>query len=99
MTLYLWLLEILIKTMMEKFKIIEHEFRYILTHVGEKKLTNEELYAFSKECEHKEDDNLEYEEFILLNEIPTFSIKKGFKRIILIRLKRSYIMKKYLLSL
>ena len=46
-------------------KITNHEFRYILTHVGENKFTNEEVDAFFKECELKEDDNLEYEEFIL----------------------------------
>ena len=46
-------------------KITNHEFRYILTHVGENKFTNEEVDEFFKECELKEDDNLEYEEFIL----------------------------------
>ena len=69
-------------------KITNHEFRYILTHVGENKFTNEEVDAFFKECGLKEDDNLEYEEFILLNKISTFSIRKEFKRSILIRLLR-----------
>ena len=46
-------------------KITNHEFIYILTHVGESKFTNEEVDAFFKEYELKEDDNIEYEEFIL----------------------------------
>ena len=46
-------------------KITNHEFRYILTHVGENLFTDEEVNALFKECDLKEDDNLNYEDFIL----------------------------------
>ena len=46
-------------------KITNHEFRYILTHVGEKLFTDEEVDALFKECDLKENDNLDYEEFIV----------------------------------
>ena len=49
----------------EDGKITNHEFRYILTHVGENTFTEEEVDSFFKECDLKEDDELEYEEFIL----------------------------------
>ena len=45
-------------------KITNHEFRYILTHVGENLFTDEEVDALFKECDLKEDDNLNYEDFI-----------------------------------
>ena len=46
-------------------KITNHEFRYILTHVGDNLYTDEEVDALFKECDLKEDDDLEYEEFVL----------------------------------
>ena len=45
-------------------KITNHEFRYILTHVGENLFTDEEVDALFKDCNLKENDNLDYEEFI-----------------------------------
>ena len=45
-------------------KITNHEFRYILTHVGDNTFTNEEVDAFFNECGLKDEDELEYEEFI-----------------------------------
>ena len=46
-------------------KITNHEFRYILTHIGENTFSDEEVDSLFMECDIKEDDNLEYEEFIL----------------------------------
>ena len=45
-------------------KITNHEFRYILTHVGENLFTDEEVDALFKDCNLNENDNLDYEEFI-----------------------------------
>jgi calmodulin len=47
-------------------KITNQEFRFFLTHVGENTYTDEEVDSLFKECGLKEDDELEYEEFILL---------------------------------
>ena len=46
-------------------KIANHEFRYILTHVGDNLYTDEEVDALFNECDLKENDDLEYEEFVL----------------------------------
>ena len=46
-------------------KITNHEFRYILTHVGDNLYTDEEVDALFNECDLKENDDLEYEEFVL----------------------------------
>ena len=46
-------------------KITNHEFRYILTHVGENTFSDEEVNSLFSECGLKDDDNLEYEDFIL----------------------------------
>ena len=46
-------------------KITNREFRYILTHVGENLFTEEEVDSLFKECELNENDDMEYEEFIL----------------------------------
>ncbi len=46
-------------------KITNHEFKYILTHVGENIFTEEEVNNLFKECGLKEDDEIEYEDFIL----------------------------------
>jgi calmodulin len=47
-------------------KITNQEFRFFLTHVGENTYTDEEVDSLFKDCGLKEDDELEYEEFILL---------------------------------
>ena len=47
-------------------KITNQEFRYFLTHVGENTYTDEEVDSLFKDCGLKDDDELEYEEFILL---------------------------------
>ena len=46
-------------------KITNREFRYILTHVGDNLFTEEEVDSLFKECELNENDDMEYEEFIL----------------------------------
>ena len=45
-------------------KITNHELRYFLTHVGENTYTDEEVDSLFKECGLKDDDELEYEDFI-----------------------------------
>ena len=45
-------------------KITNQEFRYILTHVGENLLTNEEVDSLFKECGLQDDGELNYEEFV-----------------------------------
>ena len=45
-------------------KITNHEFRYILTHVGDNLYTDEEVDSLFKECDLREDDDLEYEAFV-----------------------------------
>jgi calmodulin len=47
-------------------KITNQEFRFFLTHVGENTYTDGEVDSLFKDCGLKEDDELEYEEFILL---------------------------------
>ena len=47
-------------------KITNHEFKYILTHVGENKFSEKEVDEFFKDCNINEDEELDYEEFILL---------------------------------
>ena len=47
-------------------KITNREFKYILTHVGENTFTDEEVDALFKDCNLKEEDDLDYEEFVLL---------------------------------
>ena len=46
-------------------KITNHEFRYILTHVGDNKFSDKEVDELFKECEIKDDGELEYENFIM----------------------------------
>ena len=46
-------------------KITNHEFRYILTHVGENKFSEKEVDDLFKECELNNDGELQYEDFIL----------------------------------
>ncbi len=45
-------------------KITNHEFRYILTHVGENTFTDEEVNGLFSECGLKDDEELNYEDFI-----------------------------------
>ena len=45
-------------------KITNLEFKYILTHIGENKFSPEEVDALFKECNLKEEDELDYEDFI-----------------------------------
>ena len=47
-------------------KITNHEFKYILTHVGENKFSEKEVEEFFKDCNINENDELDYEDFILL---------------------------------
>ena len=47
-------------------KITNYEFKYILTHVGENKFSEKEVDAFFKDCNLNENDELDYEDFILL---------------------------------
>ena len=47
-------------------KITNHEFRYILTHVGDNKLSDKEVDELFKDCELNENGDLEYEDFVLL---------------------------------
>ena len=46
-------------------KITNQEFRYFLTHIGENIYTNEDVDSLFKECGLKDDDELEYEDFIV----------------------------------
>ena len=46
-------------------KITNREFKYILTHVGEDPFTEEEVDDLFKDCNLKEEDDLEYDEFVL----------------------------------
>ena len=46
-------------------KITNHEFKYILTHVGDNLFTEEEVNNLFSECGLKEDEEIEYEDFIL----------------------------------
>ena len=47
-------------------KITNREFKYILTHVGENTFSEEEVEGLFKDCGLKEEDELEYEDFVLL---------------------------------
>ena len=46
-------------------KITNHEFRYILTHVGDNKFSDKDVDELFKECEIKDEGELEYENFIM----------------------------------
>ena len=46
-------------------KITNQEFKYILTHVGDNKFSDKEVDELFKECEIKDDGELEYENFII----------------------------------
>ncbi len=46
-------------------KITNYEFRYILTHVGENKFSDKEVDELFKECNIKDEGELEYENFIM----------------------------------
>ena len=46
-------------------KITSREFKYILTHVGERTFTEEEVEALFKDCGLKDNEDIEYEDFIL----------------------------------
>ena len=46
-------------------KITNHEFRYILTHVGENRFSDEDVDGLFKECDLKEDDDLACEDFVV----------------------------------
>ena len=46
-------------------KITNYEFRYILTHVGENKFSDKEVDEFFKDCDLKDEGEIEYENFIL----------------------------------
>ena len=46
-------------------KIKNKEFRYILTHVGENLFTEEEVDNLFKDCGLKNEEDLEYDEFVL----------------------------------
>ena len=46
-------------------KITNHEFRYILTHVGDNKFSDKDVDELFKECEIKDEGELEYENFII----------------------------------
>ena len=47
-------------------KITNREFKYILNHVGENTFSEEEVEGLFKDCGLKEEDELEYEDFVLL---------------------------------
>ena len=47
-------------------KITNREFKYILTHVGENTFSEKEVEGLFKDCGLKEEDELEYEDFVLL---------------------------------
>ena len=46
-------------------KITNHEFRYILTHVGENRFSDEDVDGLFRDCDLKEDDDLAYEDFVI----------------------------------
>ena len=46
-------------------KITNHEFRYILTHIGDNKFSEKDVDELFKECEIKDEGELEYENFIM----------------------------------
>ena len=46
-------------------KIKGYELRYVLTHVGDQLFTDEEIDSLFKDCGLKENDELDYEDFIL----------------------------------
>ena len=46
-------------------KITNHEFRCILTHVGDNKFSDKDVDELFKECEIKDEGELEYENFIM----------------------------------
>ncbi len=46
-------------------KITNHEFRYILTHVGENRFSDEDVDNLFRECDLKEEDDLPYEDFVI----------------------------------
>ena len=47
-------------------KITNKEFKYILTHVGENKFSDKEVDEFFKDCSINENEELDYEDFLLL---------------------------------
>ena len=47
-------------------KITNQEFKYILTHVGENKFSDKEVDEFFKDCNINENEELDYEDFLLL---------------------------------
>ena len=47
-------------------KITNQEFKYILTHVGENKFSDKEVDEFFKDCNLNENEELDYEDFIML---------------------------------
>ena len=47
-------------------KITNHEFKYILTHIGENKFSEKEVDEFFKDCNLNENEELDYEDFIIL---------------------------------
>ena len=47
-------------------KITNQEFKYILTHVGENKFSDKEVDEFFKDCNINENEELNYEDFLLL---------------------------------
>ena len=47
-------------------KITNHEFKYILTHIGENKFSEKEVDEFFKDCNLNENEELDYEDFIML---------------------------------
>ena len=47
-------------------KITNFEFKYILTHVGENKFSEKEVEEFFKDCNINENEELDYEDFLLL---------------------------------
>ena len=44
-------------------KITMHEFRYILTHIGNDKFDKDEVDQFFRDCKLKDEDELDYENF------------------------------------
>ncbi len=46
-------------------KITNYEFRYILTHVGDNKFSDKEVDELFKECDIKDEGELDYENFIM----------------------------------
>ena len=47
-------------------KITNHELKYILTHIGENKFSEKEVDEFFKDCNLNENEELDYEDFIML---------------------------------